>query len=106
MNWFFAQDVETAAAGNGGGANASANGGAAALGDINSGANAGNAIAVGDTMGDMVCDKWGKCYPGDGGSVSVYGGDVANGTNVGVAVNGGTAISDASGGDYNVAFVS
>ncbi len=106
MNLLFAQDVETAVAGNGGGATASANGGAAALGDINSGANAGNAIAVGDTMGSTICDKWGKCYPAGDGGVSVYGGDIANGTNVGVATNGGAAIADASGGNYNVAFVS
>ena len=37
-------------AGQGGGANASANGGAIAVGDINSGGNAGNAIIVGDTV--------------------------------------------------------
>jgi hypothetical protein len=104
--YIFAQDVETAVAGNGGGANASANGGAAALGDINSGANAGNAIGVGDTMGSLICDKYGKCYPAGDGGVAVDGGDVANATNVGVTVNGGTAIADASGGNYNVAFVS
>ena len=36
----------------------------------------------------------------------VDGGSIANGTNLGVSANGGTAIADASGGDYNVAFVS
>jgi hypothetical protein len=41
--------VDVASAGNGGGANASANGGAVSLGDINSGGNAGNGIVVGDT---------------------------------------------------------
>ena len=41
-----------------------------------------------------------------GAGVSVYGGDIANGTNVGVAADGGTSIADASGGSYNVAFVS
>ncbi|MFM9106276.1 MAG: hypothetical protein ACKOWF_06215 [Chloroflexota bacterium] len=106
MEFVFGQVVETALSGNGGAANASAGGGAAALGDINSGFNAGNAIGVGDTSGGMVCDEWGKCYPGEGGSVAVYGGDVANTTSVGVSLNGGTAIADASGGNYNVSFVS
>jgi hypothetical protein len=85
-----AMPSETALAGNGGAANASANGGAVAVGDINSGGNVGNAIGVGDTMG----------------GVAVDGGSIANSTNLGVGANGGTAISDASGGDYNVAFVS
>jgi len=40
---------DTAAAGNGGTADASANGGAVAIGDINSGGNSGNTITVGDT---------------------------------------------------------
>ena len=79
-----------ASAGNGGVATSSANGGAVAIGDVNSGGNAGNAIGVGDTVG----------------SVGVDGGDVANLTDLGVTANGGTAISDASGGDYNLAFVS
>ncbi len=100
----FAQDV--AASGNGGGAAAAANGGAVGLGDVNAGGNAGNAIGVGDTSGGLECDEWGKCWPAGGGTVTVGGGDVANGTNIGVAANGGTAIADASGGDYNVAFVS
>lgn len=103
-NITLAQDV--ASSGNGGGAAAGANGGAVSLGDVNSGGNAGNAIGVGDTMGEQICDKWGKCYYVDGGGVVVGGGDVANSTNIGVAANGGTAIADASGGDYNVAFVS
>jgi formylmethanofuran dehydrogenase subunit C len=90
MNLLFAQDVETASSGNGGGATASANGGAVATGDVNSGGNVGNAIGVGDTHGDVLVD----------------GGAVANGTNLGITANGGTAIADASGGDYNVAFVS
>ena len=106
MNLLFGQDVETAAAGNGGGAVASANGGAASVGDINSGSNAGSAIAVGDTAGELICDKYGKCYPGGEGSVAVDGGDIANSTNLGLTLNGGTGIADASGGNYNVAFVS
>ena len=84
------QFTDTASAGNGGVATASANGGAVGIGDVNSGGNAGNAIGVGDTVG----------------SVGVDGGDVANLTDLGVTANGGTAISDASGGDYNLAFVS
>jgi hypothetical protein len=91
---FFGADAvvpsETALAGNGGAANSSANGGAVAIGDVNSGGNAGSAIGVGDTMG----------------GVAVDGGMIANSTNLGVSANGGTAISDASGGNYNVAFVS
>ena len=81
---------DIASAGNGGVATSSASGGAVAIGDVNSGGNAGNAIGVGDTVG----------------SVGVDGGDVANLTDLGITANGGTAISDASGGDYNLAFVS
>ena len=88
LNQVSAQE-EIAAAGNGGTADASANGGAVATGDINSGGNTGNVVGVGDTVG----------------AVAVDGGAVANSTNLDVTVNGGTAISDASGGDYNVAFL-
>jgi len=84
------QDTDIASAGNGGVATSAANGGVVAIGDVNSGGNAGNAIGVGDTYG----------------SVGIYGGDVANATQLSVSANGGTAISDASGGDYNLAFVS
>ncbi len=83
--------LDVASSGNGGVATASANGGAISLGDINSGGNAGNAIGVGDTVG---------------GPVTVDGGSVANLTDIGISANGGTAIADASGGDYNLAFVS
>jgi hypothetical protein len=85
------QFTETASAGNGGVATASANGGAVAIGDVNSGGNAGNAIGVGDTWG---------------GPVAVDGGSVANSTQLSISANGGTAIADASGGNYNLAFVS
>ncbi len=84
-----AADDEIAAAGNGGTAEASANGGAVATGDINSGGNAGNAIGVGDTWGNVAVD----------------GGAVANSTSLDIHANGGTAIADASGGDYNDAAV-
>ncbi|MGH2616597.1 MAG: hypothetical protein ACRDJC_15265 [Thermomicrobiales bacterium] len=91
---FFGDDddgTDIASAGNGGVATASANGGAVAIGDINSGGNAGSAIGVGDTFG---------------GPVAVDGGFISNLTDVGVSASGGTAIADASGGDYNLAFVS
>jgi hypothetical protein len=85
-----AQFIDTASAGNGGVATASANGGAVAVGNINSGGNACNAIGIGDTYADPV----------------VYGGDCFNTTDLGIVANGGTAIADASGGNYNLAFVS
>ena len=85
------QYTDIASAGNGGVATSAANGGAVAIGDVNSGGNAGNAIGVGDTWG---------------GSVGVDGGSVANSTQLSISANGGTAIADASGGDYNLAFVS
>jgi hypothetical protein len=81
---------DIASAGNGGVATSSASGGAVSIGDVNSGGNAGNAVGVGDTWG----------------SVAVDGGDVGNLTDLSITANGGTAISDASGGDYNLAFVS
>ena len=83
-----AQDI--ASAGNGGVATASANGGAVVVGDINSGGNAGNSISVGDTWG----------------SVAIDGGTVSSLTSLDISANGGVAIADASGGDYNFAFVS
>jgi hypothetical protein len=82
--------TDVVSAGNGGVATSSASGGAVSVADINSGGNAGNAIGVGDTVG----------------SVGVDGGDVGNLTDLGITASGGTAISDASGGDYNLAFVS
>ncbi len=83
--------VDTASAGNGGVATASANGGAVSAGDINSGGNVCNAIGIGNTYGP---------------DPDVYGGDCLNTTALGITVDGGTAIADASGGDYNLAFVS
>ncbi len=81
---------ETASSGNGGGAMADSNGGAISSGTISSGGNMGTAVGVGDTMG----------------SVSAGGGSMANTTDVALDADGGTSIADASGGDYNVAFVS
>ena len=91
-DWFGVDEgaTDVASAGNGGVATSSASGGAASIGDINSGGNAGNAIGVGDTVG----------------TVGVDGGAVYNSTDLGVSVNGGTSIADASGGSYNLAFVS
>ena len=83
-------DTDVASSGNGGVATASANGGAVSLGDVNSGGNAGNAVGVGYTSG----------------SVWVDGGDVSNSTSIGITADGGTAIADASGGNYNMAFAS
>jgi hypothetical protein len=82
---------DVASAGNGGVATASANGGAVSAGDINSGGNVCNAIGVGNTYGP---------------DPDVYGGDCLNTTALGITIDGGTAIADASGGDYNLAFVS
>ena len=66
------------------------NGGAISGGDINSGGNVGNAIGVGNSYMDPV----------------INGGSVSNNTGLGLAANGGTGIADASGGNYNLAFVS
>ena len=91
---FFGGDTGTgdvASAGNGGVATASANGGAVSVGNINSGGNACNAIGIGDTWG---------------GPVGADGGDCLNTTALDISANGGTSIADASGGDYNLAFVS
>ncbi len=82
--------TDIASAGNGGVATASANGGAVSIGNINSGGNACNAIGIGDTFADPV----------------VFGGDCLNTTDIGITASGGTAIADASGGNYNLAFVS
>ena len=85
------QFTDIASAGNGGVATAAGNGGAVSAGDINSGGNVGSAIAVGNTYGP---------------DPDVNGGDILNQTGLSLDVNGGTAIADASGGNYNLAFVS
>jgi hypothetical protein len=85
------QITDIASAGNGGVATAAGNGGAVSAGNINSGGNVGSAIAVGDTYGP---------------DPAVYGGDIANATSLGVAVDGGTGIADATGGNNTLAFVS
>ncbi|MGH2614643.1 MAG: hypothetical protein ACRDJC_05350 [Thermomicrobiales bacterium] len=88
-------DVDIAVAGSGGVATASASGGAVGIGDINSGGNVCNAIGIGDTFGIT--------YPVD---PIVYGGDCFNTTALDVSASGGTAMANASGGNYNIAFVS
>ena len=87
-------DTDIASAGNGGVATSSASGGAVSVGDINSGGNVCNAIGIGDTSSYVPVDP------------QVYGGDCLNSTALGITVDGGTSIADASGGDYNLAFVS
>ncbi len=84
-------EEDIAAAGNGGTATSSADGGAVAVGDVNSGLNSGNAIVAGDNYD---------------GATAIDGGDVSSSTSLGISSDGGTAISDASGGDGNFAFVS
>jgi hypothetical protein len=89
---------ELAASGNGGLSDASGNGGAIAVENVNSGGNAGSAIGVGDT--------WGGGYDACGnavGGVYIDGGEVINETIISVSADGGTAIADASGGDGNFA---
>ena len=89
-NLLFGQSIGTAEAGNGGSANAGADGGAVAAGDINSGGNVGGAIGVGDTHGN----------------VFVSGTNSSNATDMGIGASAGSAAADASGGDHNIAFVS
>jgi hypothetical protein len=86
-----AQFTDTVGAGNGGVATASGSGGAVSAADVNSGGNAGSAIAVGNTNGP---------------DPDVNGGDILNQTGLAVQVDGGTAIADATGGNNNLAFVS
>ena len=77
-----------AAAGNGGVAVAEANGGAVTIGNINSGGNRGNTIVVEGSQG---------------GNVAVDGGTVTNETTIDISADGGAAVSNANGGDGNVA---
>ena len=78
-----------AAAGNGGVAGASADGGSVTIGDVNTGDNVGNAIGVGNTYG----------------GVYVRGGTATNAASIGVSTDGGGAIADASGGYDNLAAI-
>jgi len=84
--------------GNGGVSDASADGGAIAVENVNSGGNVGSAIAVGDTWGAGY-DACGNPIP----AVNIVGGTVTNETIISVSADGGTAIADASGGDHNIA---
>jgi hypothetical protein len=87
-----------AAAGNGGRANASADGGIVVIGKINSGGNRGNTINVGGIGGGH--------GERSAGPISINGGNVDNSTNINIDASGGTAIGDASGGNGNLAAVS
>lgn len=90
---------DTASAGNGGRANASADGGIVVIGAINSGGNKGNTVNVGNIGGGGGSD----CL---GGPVYIDGGTVDNSTNLNIDASGGTAIADASGGSDNLAVTS
>jgi hypothetical protein len=70
------QQTDTASSGNGGVADASANGGAVSIQDINSGGNAGNAISVGDTVcaGAAHAPSGGGGKPDGGKTISGGGG--------------------------------
>lgn len=83
-------DRAIAAVGNGGLANANANGGTIMIGPIISGDNKGNTILVGSDGG---------CIDGP---VYIDGGDVDNSLNINLDASGGIAIADASGGSNNV----
>ena len=97
-----AQDI--AAAGNGGTSTANADGGAIVIGDLNTGGNSGGSITVGDVEdGAIAIDGGGS---DEGGEDEAGGGGVTTTTDLGISADGGTGISDASGGDDNFAFVS
>jgi hypothetical protein len=81
-------DDETMAAGNGGACDCSANGGALAAGDVNSGADVGATIGIGDTLG----------------SVDAGGGAMAKSTDLSASLDGGTGVCAAPGADENIAF--
>jgi hypothetical protein len=82
-----------ASAGLGGVAVAQANGGAISVGNINSGNNRGNTIAVGLGGGLF----------GRASNVRIDGGTVRNTTTIAISADGGTAVSSANGGDGNAA---
>src|SRR5215211_3606807 len=83
-----------ASAGLGGVAVVQANGGAITVGDINSGNNRGNTILVG---------SHGSGLFGRASNVHINGGTVSNSTNIAISADGGTAVSNANGGNGNVA---
>ena len=83
-----------ATAGNGGIAVAEANGGAITVGNINSGNNRGNTILVGLRSGGWF---------GRASNVRINGGTVRNSTTIAISADGGTAVSNANGGDDNIA---
>lgn len=89
-NGFCSSQGPGASAGTGGTAISSADGGSISIGDINSGGNTGNVIS----------SRGGRDL-----RQNISGGSVSNETTVTVSADGGTSISDASGGSGNVAIV-
>jgi len=93
-------DIDVASAGNGGVATAAANGGAIGTGNINSGGNVGNAIAVGDTYcGEAVYDDGGdkkgyddKAYDDAGADYGDVGGEVVALPDTGVGIGEANAL--------------
>jgi hypothetical protein len=83
--------TDTASSGNGGVADASADGGAVSIGDINSGGNAGSAISVGDTVcpGAVSNAPGGGNAPGGNAGGGGRGGKVRALPNTGVGELGG-----------------
>ncbi len=67
---------------------AAGNGGAVAIGDVNSGGTLGGVVGVGDTRD---------------GAVAVDAGDVVAATDLGISADGGVAVAAAGGGVFNVA---
>lgn len=94
---------EGAGAGNGGRANASADGGIVIVGSLILGNNEGNQISTGGSgSGGAAGTGSGS---GSGGCLggSIDGGNVLNETNIDISADGGIAIADATGGDDNIA---
>ena len=89
--WF--GDGGDAFAGNGGIALADASGGAVTVGTVNSGNNRGNTILV----------RGNGRWFGRGATMRVNGGVVQNSTTLAIGADGGTAVSNADGGNGNIA---
>jgi hypothetical protein len=94
------------AAGNGGSADAAANGGSVNVGAMITGNNRGNTITVGRPAEDAATGGGGvgaagACATGPA-TVVIDGGDISNSTVLDISADGGTAVSDASGGNQNV----
>ena len=88
------QVTDITSAGDGGVATGAADGGTASAGDVNSGGNVCNAMSLGNTSGNVPVDP------------QVYGGECLDTPVLGIRVDGGSTIADASGGNFNLAFFS